>query len=398
MDDIHVFTKQVKGMYERIEYLYGCIAQSPTPQPDLLPPALKELGVAAEELQVATEELNQQSEQMGMLLQVAAGKYQHYQDLFNYASDAWLTTDSFGKIQEANLATTRLLKVTQNSLQGSLLIHFVPVHNRPLFRKHLNDLAQPRQSRQSFPISFHLRTGELLSLIVTVSVIPGKDGEATKLHWSLREVTELYEAIAAQQSDSALLPTDPFVEINNRPSYSFDKDDVIPLDAQTLWQINKGVVKISTLTEHNEETLLGLLKSPMTFSVGASLLPTYQATALSEVLLVKFSMSEVKASPDLSQRFLPHFHQRMQQMEVLLAIAGQRQVRDRLHSLLRFLKQEVGQPVPGGTRIDVRLTHEDLASACCTTRVTITRLLGELQRKQKITIDPQFHIIVNELA
>jgi len=69
-------------------------------------------------------------------------------------------------------------------------------------------------------------------------------------------------------------------------------------------------------------------------------------------------------------------------------------VQDRLNSLLAMLEQEVGQPVAQGTRLRVRLTHQDFASACCTTRVTVTRLLGKLQRQGTIVVDAQNHLII----
>jgi CRP-like cAMP-binding protein len=60
---------------------------------------------------------------------------------------------------------------------------------------------------------------------------------------------------------------------------------------------------------------------------------------------------------------------------------------------LLWLKQEFGQEVAQGTRLSVRLTHQDLADACCTTRVTITRELRNLQQQGKITFDSKHHIV-----
>lgn len=96
----------------------------------------------------------------------------------------------------------------------------------------------------------------------------------------------------------------------------------------------------------------------------------------------------------LSQILLPQINQRLQQTETFLAISGRRHVRERLEQLLLFLKQEIGEPVSQGTRLKVRLTHQDLANACCTTRVTITRLLSQLQKQGKISLDSKFQIIL----
>jgi CRP-like cAMP-binding protein len=100
--------------------------------------------------------------------------------------------------------------------------------------------------------------------------------------------------------------------------------------------------------------------------------------------------------PDLASSLLSSVSQRLQQAEKLLSVSGRRRVQDRLYHFLLLLKQEVGQPVSNGTRIQARLTHEDLANACCTTRVTVTRILGKLQQQGKITLDSKHHIIVHD--
>jgi len=62
--------------------------------------------------------------------------------------------------------------------------------------------------------------------------------------------------------------------------------------------------------------------------------------------------------------------------------------------LLLLLKQEIGQPVDQGTRLTVRLTHQHLANAISTTRVTVTRLMGKLQQEGWLVVDKQRHIII----
>jgi CRP-like cAMP-binding protein len=133
----------------------------------------------------------------------------------------------------------------------------------------------------------------------------------------------------------------------------------------------------------------------MPFGSSMTSLPTYQAIALSENLqLVSISLSEIATSLRLSQILLPQINQRLRQTETFLAIAGRRHIMERLEHLLLFLKQEVGESIPQATRLKVRFTHQDLADACCTTRVTITRLLGKLQKQGKITFDYKFQMIL----
>jgi CRP-like cAMP-binding protein len=175
----------------------------------------------------------------------------------------------------------------------------------------------------------------------------------------------------------------------------YHKGEVIPLNPQVIWQVRSGLVKLTTYSHSGQEVLVGLVGASSAFGSSLTALSLYEATALADTQLWSIPLSEFATSPQLKQRLLPQISQRLKQTESLLAVYGQTRVADRLESLLRLLKQEIGQPVAGGTRLSVRLTHEDLATACCTTRVTITRLLTQLQQQKKLSVDSQHHLILN---
>ncbi|MEN9221521.1 MAG: Crp/Fnr family transcriptional regulator, partial [Thermostichus sp. BF3_bins_97] len=84
----------------------------------------------------------------------------------------------------------------------------------------------------------------------------------------------------------------------------------------------------------------------------------------------------------------------LRQTEALLALAGRRRVEDRLRQLLSLLAGELGSPTAAGIRINVRLTHQDLANAIGTTRVTITRLLNRFRQQGWITLDKHRHLVI----
>jgi CRP-like cAMP-binding protein len=134
----------------------------------------------------------------------------------------------------------------------------------------------------------------------------------------------------------------------------------------------------------------------MIFGSSLTGLPTYQAVALSKCELVSISLAEISQSPRLAQFLLPLMSQRLRQTENFLSIYGQIHIEERLTHLLTLLKHEIGQPVEEGVRLCARLTHQDFASACCTTRVTITRLLGKLQQEGKVVLDINNHLILKD--
>ncbi len=71
--------------------------------------------------------------------------------------------------------------------------------------------------------------------------------------------------------------------------------------------------------------------------------------------------------------------QRLIKAQQLLSITGIRKMRERLWQLLLMLKEEMGQSVSDGTRLTIRFSHQNLAQIICTTRVTVTRILGDFQ-------------------
>ncbi|MGB7442625.1 MAG: Crp/Fnr family transcriptional regulator [Coleofasciculaceae cyanobacterium] len=196
------------------------------------------------------------------------------------------------------------------------------------------------------------------------------------------------------QSDPAVLEIERCELTEGRRLHFYAKGEEIPLVSQGIWQICRGIVQLSTFCQSGEEVWLGWADTSAFFGRWFSLLPIYQATAWSDVVLTWFSVAEINASSRLSQIVLAQMVRRMRQTEALLAISGQRRVEERLQQLLMLIKQDVGQPGPEGIRLGVRLTHQNLANAIGTTRVTITRILGKLKTEGAITFDSDRHIIL----
>ncbi|GAB4378171.1 MAG: Crp/Fnr family transcriptional regulator [Elainellaceae cyanobacterium] len=164
--------------------------------------------------------------------------------------------------------------------------------------------------------------------------------------------------------------------------------------ADEVLVVCRGVVQLGTLYDNGDEALLGLACPSMPFGLPLSFIRPYQAVALTDVDILRLRLAEVEQSPMLAQGIFRHLARRLQQTEAVLATVGYRRVEERLRHLLLLLKQEVGQPTAEGTRLSVRLTHQQLANAIGTTRVTVTRLLSQLQEAGWLAIDSHRHIIL----
>lgn len=379
------FTQQVEAMSNRLANLYQGINTSSSLPPTLLPSALKELGIASERLEVAAQMLYQQNRKLSLADQTMEAERQRYQALLEFIPHACLLTDTVGMIQEANSAAAKLLNLPQSLLIGRLLTAFVSHEARQQFQTQLQQLQQ-RSWKQEWQVRLQPYEGAAFNVSVLVEANHQEANQPLTLRWLLRYANDCNLVEAGEQPDSN-------AELGY-PLQVYHKGETIPLDSQVIWQVRSGLVKLTTFSPSGQEVLIGLAGVSAVFGSSLTALPLYEATALSDTQLWCIPWSEFVASPELKQRFLPQISQRLKQTESLLAVCGQIRLADRLHSLLQLLKQEIGQPVAGGTRLSVRLTHEELATACCTTRVSITRLLTRLQQQNKLSVDSQHYLIL----
>lgn len=391
------FSGQVNEMRDRVLKLYE---QASGSAPSLLlPMALKDLGVAAEEAEVMLETLLQQNEAIATVVV----QQQRYQTLFDLAPEAYLVTDAKGIIQEANQTAAKLLGTVQQFLVGKPLTVYIHPADQATIRAELARMQRTGsqlsadESDRSWNVRIEPRSYPSFPAALSTTHLHGHDHTAL---WTIRDLSDFPEEILLKRKRAPDQPQNGKVSkvltdsalLQPHSTCEYRRGDEISLDPQTLLYVTHGLVKLSTLNESNEEVLVGLVGPRMPFGSSLTALPLYQAVALVEVQVVAIPLVELAASPPLAQLLLTKVSQRLQQTERLLAIAGCRRVKDRLYGLLQLLKDEIGEPVDTGTRLAVRLTHEDLANACCSTRVTVTRLLGELQQQGKIVVDSRHYI------
>lgn len=391
MNNIGSLSRRVKSASERLSELYRVADASPSPDPELLPTALKELGIVSEALQIAIQELGRQNEQVLLLQSELKDERQRYQDLFENMPDGCVLTDSHGIVKQANHAMSSLINTQAQFLVGKPLTSLVVPEDAALFQAKLNQVTQFRtgsSDRIEFSARLQRRPANIFIAVLTVNIVR-KQEDGWVIQWVVRDVTERRRAEAALDNPEY----DPSFD---RPLYHFNKGETIPFEPHSVWLVVDGVVKLTTMSERGEEVIMGLVSDSMVFGATLTALQTYQAIALSTVKLALIPISEVSQSPQLAQALLSSLKQRLQQTESLLAIYGQIRVEERLNSFLNLLKQVIGQPVEQGVRLRARLTHQDFANACCTTRVTVTRLLGKLQEQGKIFQDAHNHLVLKD--
>jgi PAS domain S-box-containing protein len=150
---------------------------------------LEDLRGALEELQLAYEELRAQNEEPVAAQTQLESERRKYQELFDLAPDAYLTTNLAGTIIEANKSASQLFGIAPEILSGKTLATYVATEERPRFRGLLNEGRRIEGART---VRFNLRTptGVRLYTELTYSVWHGEDGLPIGFRWLIRDITE----------------------------------------------------------------------------------------------------------------------------------------------------------------------------------------------------------------
>lgn len=180
-----------------------------------------------------------------------------------------------------------------------------------------------------------------------------------------------------------------------REVFEYGKGVKIPLYPHEVCVVCRGIVQLSTLQYEGNESILGLAFPEMPFGLPFTQIFPYEATALTDVVLMRVSPKDQEQSPMLAQGIQMQLNHRLQQAEALFALVRHRYVSVRVQELMLLLIEEMGEHISGGTRLGFRLTHQQIADLVGSSRVSITRLLKELQKSGWLSIDKTRHFVVH---
>jgi PAS domain S-box-containing protein len=169
---------------------------SAAPRPETLQEAVEVLQLSLEELHVAEEELHQQHAAVAVAQQEKETAHQRYQELFDFAPDGYLVTDSRGCIQEANRAAAALLAVPHDFLVGKPVLLFVPLEERSAFGTHLAALTTV-QRRHHWTSRLQPRGSPPFAAELTVVAMPGRTDQRGEILWRLHDSTARTQAEVA---------------------------------------------------------------------------------------------------------------------------------------------------------------------------------------------------------
>ncbi|MGH8070339.1 MAG: ATP-binding protein [Candidatus Entotheonellia bacterium] len=183
------FDEVINAAQQRLAVLQKQAVRAPEEREPILSEVFQDLQITLEELQVADEELRQQNEELAMARQIAEVERQRYQELFDFAPDAYLVTDTAVIVQAANHAAAALLAVAQHRLRGKPLIVFVDPAEQRAFYDHLAHLSQCG-GVSTWEMRLRPRQGDPLYVAVTAGIVRDAQGHSVTLRWLLRDISE----------------------------------------------------------------------------------------------------------------------------------------------------------------------------------------------------------------
>lgn len=161
-----------------------------------------------------------------------------------------------------------------------------------------------------------------------------------------------------------------------------------------VYLVKRGNIRISRLTPDGKEITVAILgagdifgeetlfsegeRSTVATTVGETLVCTARADDLFELL---------SKDPELALNVAKLVHERLNDASATIEDLAYARVPDRLLHLFERLAAEHGVATEDGTKIDVRLTHADIASLIGSTRETVTVEISNLIREGKLRND-----------
>lgn len=159
---------------------------------------------------------------------------------------------------------------------------------------------------------------------------------------------------------------------------SFKPKDLLPVPhslTPKLWMIDQGIVKTETWNQAGESLLLGIWSAGELVAQPLTILG-YQMQCLTPVKARLMTVDGTSLQSAMAAQ--------IQQMEFLLELMHSFPLPARILKFLSWLAQKAGCVTPKGCLLNLSLTHQAIAEMLGTTRVTITRLLLQLEAEGKL--------------
>ena len=216
--------------------------------------------------------------------------------------------------------------------------------------------------------------------------------------------------LASDQKSTERTLEDVIHSLNGASSEQVERSKTIffPGDpAEKVYLIKRGAVRLSRVYESGEEITVALLRENSLFGVLSLITGNrsdrfYHAVAFTRVDMITAPATSVRRAIEedtsVGLLLLQGLSSRVLQTETMIETLTHRDMSSRLVSFLLVLCRDFGVASQNGITIDLKLSHQAIAEAIGSTRVTITRLLGDLRNSDLVQIDRKKITVLDPVA
>jgi CRP-like cAMP-binding protein len=159
---------------------------------------------------------------------------------------------------------------------------------------------------------------------------------------------------------------------------TFSRKDAIPLWQDVLWKIDRGIVRTIAWNEDGSTITSGYWGKG---DVVGEPLCCIGGSRIECLTSVEVSIIPAPQWQQVLNAILTH----AQKTEELLNIIHCKQVQERLLKFLIWLSKTFGHSVEQGHLLELPMTHQEIAEAIGTSRVTVTRILQRFEQEGILT-------------
>jgi CRP/FNR family transcriptional regulator, cyclic AMP receptor protein len=200
-----------------------------------------------------------------------------------------------------------------------------------------------------------------------------------------------YEALAFDEHEKSLIRKYGTIVHYPKGQIIFSAGDT----ADRIYLIEKGYVKIYRITPDGRRVTVGSMRSPGQLMGLAETLYHGERTCFagaindSTLVVVRKSRFEelLEQQPSIAIKVATTLGMRMREAEAIIQEMVCWQVPGRLAMLLLKMSERAGVETEAGTKIILRLTHEEIACMIGTSRQTVTSLLNTFKQENSIFIE-----------
>jgi len=163
----------------------------------------------------------------------------------------------------------------------------------------------------------------------------------------------------------------------------YRKGEQVRLAEDRVVQVVRGIVRCTSVHPDGSEVLIGFYGEKDILMPHHAHTCYVEMTAHTSLLVEVESWSTAATSPE----FYSRLKERICQMESWSSMQARASIESRLLGIIQVLSHKFGIPHPRGTLLEIKLTHDLLASAIGANRTTVTRIIGNLKRQGDIAVE-----------